>query len=82
MKDEWHYGGRYYLLTQYTDPESIGWELEDVAPTPGRGEVLDAKLHDDDGSLTVRVWTSDPLPIELVHRFVTEAREHFAPPPE
>lgn len=78
MKDEWHYDGRYYLLTTGTEPDAYYWELEDAAPTPGRGIVLMARRADADGSVTVSTYTEDPLPIELVHRFVSEIRADAA----
>ncbi len=70
MKDEWHYGGRYYHLLNVSG-QDYSWELEEVAPTPSRGTVLSTNLTDD-GEFTFEAHTTDPLPMALVHRFVTE----------
>lgn len=38
--DEWFVDGRYYTTTVFSEAsgrDGLGWELEDVAPAPGRG---------------------------------------------
>jgi hypothetical protein len=75
--------GRWYTTTLASDVaarDGIGLELDDVAPAPGRGLILEA-FHDD----TTREWTftahvTDPLPFELVERFIIEARARLASP--
>jgi hypothetical protein len=77
LPERWEFDGRHYLITVFDDTsatrEGLGWELEDVAPTPGRGNVLEAFRDDNTGALTVTALTDQPLPLALVQRFVTEA---------
>ncbi len=45
----WYFGGRYYSVTKFSDVherDGYGWELDDVAPAPGRGTVLEAFFDD------------------------------------
>jgi hypothetical protein len=47
--DRWHLGGRWYTTTLASDVQTrdgMGLELDDVAPAPGRGTVLEA-FHDE-----------------------------------
>jgi hypothetical protein len=53
-------------------------ELEDVAPTPGKGLVLEAFRDDTAGTLTIRAFTDEPLALTLVQRFITEAARDLA----
>ena len=57
----------------------MGLELDDVAPAPGRGSVLEAFYDDRTGEMTFRAFVDDPLPFELVEKFVAEARERLPP---
>ncbi|GAA3600919.1 hypothetical protein GCM10022223_15740 [Kineosporia mesophila] len=81
----WHFGDRYYsvvMASDVGDRDGIGLELEDVAPAPGRGLVMEVFRDDDSGMSTLRCFTSDPLPLELVERFLAQAQEsltHIAP---
>lgn len=78
----WEYGGRHYLVTVFSDVSTrngLGWELEDVGPIPGRGVVLEAFRDDSNGSVTVRAFTDQPLPLALVHRFVSEVAHDLTP---
>nr|WP_042187238.1 hypothetical protein [Kibdelosporangium sp. MJ126-NF4]CEL17928.1 hypothetical protein [Kibdelosporangium sp. MJ126-NF4]CEL22679.1 hypothetical protein [Kibdelosporangium sp. MJ126-NF4]CTQ89820.1 hypothetical protein [Kibdelosporangium sp. MJ126-NF4]CTQ90846.1 hypothetical protein [Kibdelosporangium sp. MJ126-NF4] len=82
LSDPWEYDGRYYLVTEFSDVsrrDGLGLELEDVAPTPGRGNVLEAFRDDTAGTITIAAFTDQPLPLALVHRFVTEAARELAP---
>lgn len=75
LSPPWEYQGRSYLVWKVTgadDRDGLGWELEDVGPSPGRGIVLEV-FTDGDAGLTFTAFTDRPLPFELVHRFVTEA---------
>ncbi|MBY8862715.1 hypothetical protein K7711_40040 [Nocardia sp. CA2R105] len=72
----WEYGGRYYVVWRVTDSgeqDTLGWELEDVGPSPGRGIVLEAFGQDASGEFVFTAFTDQPLPFALVHRFVVEA---------
>jgi hypothetical protein len=83
MDDPWEYDGRHYLITAFSDGTArrgFGWELEDVAPTPGRGVILEAFQHATTGALTFTAFSDEPLPLALVVRFVTEAPKAFPPP--
>ncbi|MEV0766422.1 hypothetical protein [Nocardia sp. NPDC050435] len=75
-EEPWEYDGRYYTVTGFSDVDcrdGYGWELEDVAPLPNRGLVLEAFLDGTSLGFTFRAFTDQPLPLALVHRFVTEA---------
>ena len=79
ISDRWHIGGRYYAVTVASDVatrDGIGLELDDVAPAPGRGLVLEV-FRDDaaDQQLLFTALSGDPLPLELVEQFLEEARE-------
>ncbi|GAA3005515.1 hypothetical protein [Actinokineospora diospyrosa] len=68
----WEYDGRHYAVTAFSDVstrDGYGWELEEA----GRGQVAEVFLDDTTGAFTIRVFTDEPLPFDLVHRFVTEA---------
>jgi hypothetical protein len=78
----WLFGGRHYSATQFSDvhmQDGFGWELDDVAPAPGRGQVLEAFWDDTTGLFTFWCATNEPLPFALVEHFVSEARKG-APP--
>ena len=74
---DWEYDGRYYMVTGFSDVgtrDGHGWELEDVAPAPGRGQVFEAFYDDTTREFTFRSYTERALPFALVERFVREAR--------
>lgn len=76
VSPRWEYGGRYYVVWKVTGggtPDTLGWELEDVGPSPGRGIVLEAFHEDASGEFAFTAYTDRPLPFALVHRFVVEA---------
>lgn len=76
VSPRWEYGGRYYVVWRVTDSAgraTLGWELEDVGPSPGRGLVLEAFEQDASGEFAFTAFTDEPLPFALVHRFVVEA---------
>jgi phosphopentomutase len=83
LSPPWEYRGRVYLVWKVTDVnnrDGVGWELEDVGPSPGRGIVLEVFKDDAEGGFMFTAFTDHPLPFELVHRFVAEsAREIQAP---
>ncbi|SDY05802.1 hypothetical protein SAMN05421504_104370 [Amycolatopsis xylanica] len=76
----WEYDGRHYLINTWSDTSrfGFGWELEDVAPTPGKGVVMEAYLDGTTGAALVRVDTDEPLPLALVERFLAEAAPDLA----
>lgn len=80
---QWYFGGRYYLVTGFSDVairDGYGWELDDVAPAPGRGTVLEAFQDDTTGLFTCWARGGDVvLPFELVEHFVVEARKGVPP---
>jgi hypothetical protein len=57
----------------------MGLELDDVAPAPGRGTVLEAFHDDTTGELTFTAYVTDPLPLDLVEQFIVEARRRLPP---
>lgn len=80
--ERWKYAGRYYNIVKFSDVldrDGFGWELEDIAPAPGKGVVLEAFWDDSTGDFTVRVFTDQPLPLELVRRFLNEASRGVPP---
>jgi hypothetical protein len=74
-RDEWHYGGRYYLLTLASTQDSMDLELDVVGDASGaQGPALLASCDDGSEDITLSVLTAEALPIELVERFLGEAR--------
>ena len=69
---------RYYMVTLASTPDTMDLELEDVGPGVSRGLLLLASRNDQSGQL-VRVWTNDPLPIELLEEFMAEAQRCLPP---
>lgn len=74
-REDWHVGGRWYAATLASSPEGFALELDDIAPAPGRGLVLEAFRPDDTGEVVVTCYLSEGLPLEVVERFVAEARQ-------
>lgn len=74
--EEWACEDRYYAVTITGDGlsrDGLGWELEDIAPAPGRGLAMEV-FRDD--SKTVPVLSCRafiPTPKEIVDRFTQEA---------
>jgi hypothetical protein len=80
--ERWHFGGRWYATSLAGDVHTrggMGLELDDVAPAPGRGTVLEAFRDDSTGELTFTAHVTDPLPLDLVEQFLTEARRRLPP---
>jgi hypothetical protein len=80
--DRWHFGDRWYAITLTSDVltrDGVRLELDDVAPAPGRGTVLEAFYDDTTGRMTFTAFANDPLPFELVEQFITEARRRLPP---
>lgn len=78
----WVFGGRRYELIAFSDVsarDGYGWELNDVAPTPGRGKVLEAFWDDTTGLFSFWACGGEALPFELVEQFVMEARSGVPP---
>jgi hypothetical protein len=78
----WHFGGRWYMTTLASDVhtrDGMGLELDDVAPAPGRGTVLEAFHDDTTGEVTFTAHVTEPLPFELVEQFLAEARRRLPP---
>lgn len=74
-REEWHYGDRHYLLTLVSTQESMDLELDAVGDASGaQGPVLLASCDDETQELTVAVYTDEPLPLDLLERFIAEAR--------
>lgn len=78
-RERWHVGGRYYMVTLASPPDTMDLELEDVGPGVSRGIVVLASRNDQSGQIIVRVWTNDPLPIELLEKFMAEAQRCLPP---
>jgi hypothetical protein len=80
-RHRWHFGGRWYSTTLACDVAArsgMGLELDDVAPAPGRGSILEAFHDDTTGQWTFTAHVTGPLPFELVEQFVIEARAQLA----
>lgn len=74
---DWEYDGRHSMVTGFSDVatrDGYGWELEDVAPAPGRGQVFEAFYDETTRELTFTSCTERARPLALVERFVREAR--------
>ena len=78
-RERWHVGGRHYLVTMASTPDTMDLELEDVGPRAGRGLVLVASRNDGTAAVTVRGFSSEPLPLALVEQFLAEARHRLPP---
>lgn len=79
---EWRFGGRYYAVQPFSDiatRDGFGFELEDVAPAPGRGMVIEAFWDDSTSDFTFTAHTHEPLPFGLVEKFIAEARRGVPP---
>ncbi|MEO7570874.1 MAG: hypothetical protein ABIX10_00400 [Acidimicrobiales bacterium] len=74
-REEWHYDGRHYLLTLVSTQESMDLELDAVGDASGaQGPVLLASCDDETQALTLSSFTDEPLPLDLLERFIAEAR--------
>lgn len=73
-RDDWLIEGRWYQATIASDPAGLAAELNDIAPAPGRGIVMDAHRNDDTGQTTFGCYAEGRLPLAVVERFVAEAR--------
>ena len=74
-REDWHYGGRHYLLTLASTQDSMDLELDLVGDASGdQRPVLLASCDDESQDLTLSVFTSEPLPLDLIERFIGEAR--------
>lgn len=80
-RDDWEFGGRYYLTTMFSDLDRDGMalEVEDVAPAPGRGQVLEIFFSDQTGDMMFTAMTTEPLPLRLIEHVVAEARRTLVP---
>ena len=78
-RERWHIGGRHYLLTLASTPDSMELDVDDVGPGVGRGLILIASRDDASGEMTLRTFTSDPLPLQLVEKVADEARGCLPP---
>lgn len=80
--EQWHFGGRWYTTTlagHVASRDGMSLELEDIAPAPGRGVVLEA-FHDDvTGEMPFTSYIAEPLPFEVVEQFMAEARRLLPP---
>jgi hypothetical protein len=72
--DRWHIGDRHYGVTAASTPDSFDLELEDLGPGTGRGFIAIASMSDGIEAVTLRVLIDHPLPLELLERFIAEAR--------
>lgn len=72
-RDDWLIEGRWYQVTIAGDPTGLAAELDDVAPAPGRGTVMDAHRKDDTGEWTFGYY-AERLPLVVAERFIGSAR--------
>jgi hypothetical protein len=80
--ERWHFGGRWYATTLGScvgTRDGMSLELEDVAPAPGRGTLLEAFYDDLTGEMSFIPHMTEPLPFELVEQFIAEAKEQLPP---
>lgn len=74
--EEWIADGRYFGVTVFGDVstrDGLGWELEDLAPAPGRGQVYEV-FREDSGEVPVISSTCfQPADVGLVERFAKAA---------
>lgn len=78
----WFFGGRYFEVVKFSDVatrDGYGWELNDIAPAPGRGVVLEAFWDDSTGEFSFWSKSDEPLPFALVEHFVEQARTGVPP---
>lgn len=73
----WHIGDRYYGVTLASTPDSTDLELDDLGPGVGRGTVAIASKPDVSKRIYLRLFSEDPLPIELLERFAVEAHRRL-----
>lgn len=71
LREQWSIGGRHYLLWQMSGPDEDEVELEDVGPGLGRGSLL-ATRDDATGEISITADLEQPVPIEVLDRFVAE----------
>jgi len=80
--ERWYYGGRWYtttLASSVTNRDGMGLELDDIAPAPGRGPVVEAFHDDTTGEWTFISHITEPLPLDLIEQFIAEARRRLPP---
>ncbi|MEI7055404.1 hypothetical protein WBG06_06280 [Nocardioides sp. CCNWLW239] len=73
---EWIAEGRFFDVTIFSDVaarDGLGWELADVAPTQGRGQVFEVFREDSGEVPTVSASSFEPVPVSLIERFVKAA---------
>jgi len=77
--DRWKFEDRYYMANLASTQETMDLELDDVGPGVGRGPVIYASRDDETELITVRTFTSSPLPIALLQQFINEAQSRLPP---
>lgn len=75
---QWQAGGRFYSVTEFSDVatrDGLGWELEDVAPAPGRGLICEVFRNDASATpvLSAQMYTHDRPPDETLIPFTEQA---------
>jgi hypothetical protein len=81
-REQWHFGERWYAVSGVSEVgarDGFSLELEDIGPAPGRGVLLVAFRDDQTGETTIDSKLIESLPLELVERFLAEARLRLPP---
>ncbi|WP_328330141.1 hypothetical protein OHA70_07960 [Kribbella sp. NBC_00382] len=74
--DEWFLDGRYYTTTVFSEGstrDGLGWELEDIAPAPGRGKAMEVFRYDSAAVPIISCSTFLPVPPEAVDQLTRKA---------
>lgn len=76
-RSQWLYGGRDCNVVLASTETTMDLELSDQAW--GGNIIAIVSRADDTGAITFESFTNDPLPIELLERFIAEARRRLPP---
>ena len=73
---EWIADGRFFDVTVFSDVvtrDGLGWELVDIAPAPGRGQVFEVFREDSGDVPTISSTSFQPADVDLIGRFASAA---------
>ena len=77
----WESEGRHVEVLMASDVvrDGMGLELTDLGQTSGPGPALEIFYSDEDGSMTFSALRAVDVPLEILTRFVEEARAKLPP---
>lgn len=75
--ERWHLGGRYYGLTVASTPDSFDLELEEMGPEGERETIAVASMPDGGDAISLRVFSDESMPLEVMERFTAAARRRL-----